>query len=114
MGRVVVTFLLAACVLVAIGFLSTSAVSPEPASSVKTPNPSKAPWYRLSVAGLIVYGDPYYAGLLSRLPVPIQYVLMTPVMIVMPIAFVSFFAVVFACLAGARRRTKHELILETK
>lgn len=86
----------------------------EPVNSVKTPNPAKAPWYYMNVASLIVYGDPYYAGLLTRLPAPIQYVLMTPVMIAIPIAFASFFAVVFACLSGVRRRTNDVLKTETK
>lgn len=34
----------------------------EPASSVKTPNPSKAPWYFLGLQEMLVYYDPWYAG----------------------------------------------------
>src|SRR3990170_2867525 len=35
----------------------------EPASSVKTPNPSKAPWYFLGLQEMLVYYDPWMAGL---------------------------------------------------
>ena len=34
----------------------------DPASSVKTPNPSKAPWYFLGLQEMLVYFDPWYAG----------------------------------------------------
>jgi len=34
----------------------------EPANSVKTPNPSKAPWYFLGLQEMLVYFDPWYAG----------------------------------------------------
>src|SRR5215510_10294414 len=34
----------------------------EPASRVKTPNPSKAPWYFLGLQEMLVYFDPWYAG----------------------------------------------------
>jgi hypothetical protein len=34
----------------------------EPASSVKTPNPSKAPWYFLGLQEMLVYFDPWDAG----------------------------------------------------
>ncbi len=34
----------------------------EPASSVKTPNPSKAPWYFLGLQEMLVYYDPWLAG----------------------------------------------------
>ena len=41
----------------------------EPASSVKTPNPSKAPWYFLGLQEMLVYFDPWLAGVV--LPVTI-------------------------------------------
>ena len=34
----------------------------KPASSVKTPNPSKAPWYFLGLQEMLVYYDPWMAG----------------------------------------------------
>lgn len=34
----------------------------EPASDVKTPNPSKAPWYFLGLQEMLVYFDPWMAG----------------------------------------------------
>ena len=34
----------------------------EPASAVKTPNPSKAPWYFLGLQEMLVYFDPWLAG----------------------------------------------------
>ena len=34
----------------------------EPASSARTPNPSKAPWYFLGLQEMLVYFDPWYAG----------------------------------------------------
>lgn len=34
----------------------------EPASAVKTPNPSKAPWYFLGLQEMLVYYDPWLAG----------------------------------------------------
>ena len=34
----------------------------DPASSVKTPNPSKAPWYFLGLQEMLVYFDPWLAG----------------------------------------------------
>ncbi|QDT00163.1 cytochrome b family protein [Adhaeretor mobilis] len=41
----------------------------EPASSVKTPNPSKAPWYFLGLQEMLVYFDPWMAGIV--LPVTV-------------------------------------------
>jgi hypothetical protein len=41
----------------------------EPASSVKTPNPSKAPWYFLGLQELLVYYDPWMAGIVLPLMV---------------------------------------------
>ena len=37
-------------------------VRPADSSSVKTPNPSKAPWYFLGLQEMLVYFDPWYAG----------------------------------------------------
>jgi hypothetical protein len=34
----------------------------DPASSVRTPNPSKAPWYFLGLQEMLVYYDPWMAG----------------------------------------------------
>ena len=34
----------------------------EPASPTRTPNPSKAPWYFLGLQEMLVYFDPWYAG----------------------------------------------------
>jgi hypothetical protein len=41
----------------------------EPASAVKTPNPSKAPWYFLGLQELLVYYDPWMAGIVLPLMV---------------------------------------------
>lgn len=41
----------------------------EPASAVKTPNPSKAPWYFLGLQEMLVYYDPWMAGVV--LPVTV-------------------------------------------
>ena len=42
--------------------LALQAPLEEPASSVKTPNPSKAPWYFLGLQEMLVYFDPWMAG----------------------------------------------------
>jgi hypothetical protein len=42
--------------------ISLDAPLEEPASSVKTPNPSKAPWYFLGLQEMLVYYDPWMAG----------------------------------------------------
>ncbi|MBX3441840.1 MAG: hypothetical protein KF774_05495 [Planctomyces sp.] len=39
----------------------------EPGSSVKTPNPSKAPWYFLGLQEMLVYYDPWMAGVVLPL-----------------------------------------------
>lgn len=42
--------------------ISLTAPLEEPASAVKTPNPSKAPWYFLGLQEMLVYFDPWMAG----------------------------------------------------
>jgi hypothetical protein len=51
----------ASAILLAWGILLQAPLE-EPASSVKTPNPSKAPWYFLGLQEMLVYYDPWYAG----------------------------------------------------
>lgn len=48
-------------VLVAWGIVLQAPLE-EPASAVKTPNPSKAPWYFLGLQEMLVYYDPWMAG----------------------------------------------------
>jgi hypothetical protein len=48
-------------VLVAWGIMLQAPLE-EPASSVRTPNPSKAPWYFLGLQEMLVYYDPWLAG----------------------------------------------------
>ena len=48
-------------VLVAWGIVLQAPLE-EPASAVKTPNPSKAPWYFLGLQEMLVYFDPWMAG----------------------------------------------------
>src|SRR4051812_10088412 len=55
------------CMIALTAFLIFWAISlpaplEEPASSVKTPNPSKAPWYFLGLQEMLVYYDPWMAG----------------------------------------------------
>jgi hypothetical protein len=37
----------------------------EPANPTKTPNPSKAPWYFLGLQEMLVYFDPWFAGVVA-------------------------------------------------
>jgi hypothetical protein len=37
----------------------------EPANPTKTPNPSKAPWYFLGLQEMLVYFDPWFAGVMA-------------------------------------------------
>ncbi len=48
-------------VLVAWGIVLQAPLE-EPASAAKTPNPSKAPWYFLGLQEMLVYYDPWMAG----------------------------------------------------
>jgi hypothetical protein len=48
-------------VLVAWGIVLQAPLE-EPASAVRTPNPSKAPWYFLGLQEMLVYYDPWMAG----------------------------------------------------
>jgi hypothetical protein len=49
-------------VLLVIWGIALQAPLEEPASAVKTPNPSKAPWYFLGLQEMLVYYDPWLAG----------------------------------------------------
>jgi len=48
-------------ILIAWGILLQAPLE-EPASAAKTPNPSKAPWYFLGLQEMLVYYDPWMAG----------------------------------------------------
>ncbi|MCE9603774.1 MAG: hypothetical protein K8U03_02605 [Planctomycetia bacterium] len=54
--------MVAVTALMLVWALALPAPLEEPASSVKTPNPSKAPWYFLGLQEMLVYYDPWYAG----------------------------------------------------
>lgn len=54
--------MLALTALLIIWAIALQAPLEEPASSVKTPNPSKAPWYFLGLQEMLVYFDPWMAG----------------------------------------------------
>src|SRR2546428_3978444 len=41
----------------------------EPANRAATPNPSKAPWYFLGLQEMLVYYDPWYAGIVLPLTI---------------------------------------------
>ena len=60
------------CMIALTAFLIFWAISlpaplEEPASAVKTPNPSKAPWYFLGLQEMLVYFDPWMAGVVLPL-----------------------------------------------
>jgi hypothetical protein len=57
-------FLMALFVTVALTLWSITIDAPleEPANPTRTPNPSKAPWYFLGLQEMLVYFDPWHAG----------------------------------------------------
>ena len=57
-------FLVALFVTVALTLWSMMVDAPleEPANPTRTPNPSKAPWYFLGLQEMLVYFDPWHAG----------------------------------------------------
>lgn len=61
-----VEFLAAVLVMVILTFWSFGLDAPleEPANPALTPNPSKAPWYFLGLQEILVYFDPWIAGVL--------------------------------------------------
>lgn len=56
-----ICMLVLTAILVAWGIVLQAPLE-EPASAVKTPNPSKAPWYFLGLQEMLVYYDPWMAG----------------------------------------------------
>jgi len=57
-------FLVALFVMIGLTIWSLTIDAPleEPANPTKTPNPSKAPWYFLGLQEMLVYFDPWHAG----------------------------------------------------
>ena len=57
-------FLVALFVIIGLTIWSLTIDAPleEPANPTKTPNPSKAPWYFLGLQEMLVYFDPWHAG----------------------------------------------------
>jgi hypothetical protein len=54
--------MIAITVLLLVWAIVLKAPLEEPASAMKTPNPSKAPWYFLGLQEMLVYYDPWMAG----------------------------------------------------
>jgi len=61
-----VCMLLVSALLIVWGVLLQAPIE-EPGSAVKTPNPSKAPWYFLGLQEMLVYFDPWLAGIVLPL-----------------------------------------------
>jgi len=57
--------MVALTVLLLVWAIALKAPLEEPGSSVKTPNPSKAPWYFLGLQEMLVYYDPWMAGVVA-------------------------------------------------
>src|SRR5258706_1446854 len=58
---------IAGCVLLLVLMvwsITVDAPMEDPANPTKTPNPSKAPWYLLRLPQILVYFDPWIAGVL--------------------------------------------------
>ena len=53
---------MAVTVVLVIWSLTINAPLEEPANPTRTPNPSKAPWYFLGLQEMLVFFDPWYAG----------------------------------------------------
>ena len=60
-------FLCAIVTIVALAVWSMVIDAPleEAANPTKTPNPSKAPWYFLGLQDILVYFDPWFAGVVA-------------------------------------------------
>ena len=60
-------FLCALVVIIALTVWSIVIDAPleEAANPTKTPNPSKAPWYFLGLQDILVYFDPWFAGVVA-------------------------------------------------
>ncbi len=54
--------MVAGCVILIVWSLLVKAPLEQPANPTKTPNPSKAPWYFLGLQEMLVYFDPWIAG----------------------------------------------------
>lgn len=63
-GRVVAITCLILTALMLAGWWVASSF--DPVSSIKTPNPSKLPWYYLSLGNMVTYYSPQLAGMLPR------------------------------------------------
>jgi hypothetical protein len=55
---------IAILILLTIWSLTIDAPLEEPANPTRTPNPSKAPWYFLGLQEMLVFFDPWYAGVM--------------------------------------------------